>query len=253
MKLAQLLALGLVAGLTLAGGAAAREIRIGAGAAPTENVLKPVKAAFEKATGHTLTILATGPKNALADLDKGLVEAAAAGLSLEDWLALMKKENVEVADPAGLKAVVIGQDKIRVLVHKDNPVKTLSREQLKGLFTGSLDNWQAVGGADAPVIVVWGSLIPGTNSLFQKNMLEGAAPGGNLLEATTAEDVRQIVASNPEAIGIGPLAILDASVASPDTPEVARPITLLSRGNPSPELQQLLDFIAKEGPALIRQ
>lgn len=252
MSLSKFMLLACIA--SLLGGAAspAAELRIGAGAAPTENVLKPIQAAFEKATGHQLTILATGPKNALADLDKGLVQAAAAGLSLEDWLALMAKENVEVKDAGALRAKVIGQDKIRVLVHKGNPVQALSREQLQGLFTGRLDNWQAVGGPDSPVIVVWGSLIPGTNSLFQKNILEGAQPGGNLLEATTAEDVRQLVASNPEAIGIGPQAILDASVASPATPEVARPITLLYRGEASPELKQLLEFIAGEGQSLIR-
>lgn len=237
----------------LAGSGWAKEIKVGAGAAPTENVLKPVKEAFEKATGHTLTILSSGPKNALLDLDKGLVDAAAAGLTLEDWLALMQKESAPVADPTALKPVVIGQDKIRVLTHPSNPVKSLDKEQLKGLFTGAIDNWKAVGGSDAQVIVVWGSLIPGTNSLFQKRILDGAAPGGALLEATTAEDVRQIVAANAEAVGIGPLAVLDASVASPQTPEIARPITLLTRGEPGAELKQLLDFIAGPGQEFIRQ
>jgi phosphate transport system substrate-binding protein len=237
----------------LAGTGWAKEIKVGAGAAPTENVLKPIKEAFEKATGHTLTILSSGPKNALLDLDKGLVEAASAGLSTEDWLALMAKENAPVADPGALKPVIIGQDKIRVLTHPSNAVKSLDKDQLKGLFTGAIDNWKAVGGADAPVIVVWGSLIPGTNSLFQKRILDGAAAGGAVLEATTAEDIRQIVAANPEAVGIGPLAVLDASVTSPQTPEIARPITLLTRGEPSAEMKQLLDFIAGPGQALIRK
>ena len=38
----------------LAGTAFAEDIRIGAGAAPTENILKPIRAAFEKASGITL-------------------------------------------------------------------------------------------------------------------------------------------------------------------------------------------------------
>lgn len=228
------------------------EIRIGSGAAPTENVLKPIEVAFEKASGHQLTILATGPKNAMQDLEKGLVDAASAGLTLEDWLALMQKEGVPVGDPKAIQPTIIGQDRIAVLTHLSNPVKSLSAEQLKGLFTGSIGNWQELGGPDAPVIVVWGKLIPGTNSLFQKRMMGGAEPGGNVLESTTAEEVRQMVASNAEAIGIGPMAILDGTVASPSTPEIARPITLVTLGAPNPGVKALLDYIAGPGQALIK-
>lgn len=230
----------------------AAEIRIGAGAAPTENILKPIEEAFEKASGHQLTILATGPKNAMQDLEKGLVDAAAAGLSTEDWLALMQKEGVPVADPKAIQTTVIGQDRIAVLTHPSNPVKSLSAEQLKGLFTGSIGNWQELGGPDAPVIVVWGKLMSGTNSLFQKRMMGGAEPGGNVLESTTAEDVRQMVASNAEAVGIGPMAILDGTVASPSAPEIARPITLATKGAPNPAVKALVDYIAGPGQAQIK-
>jgi len=236
-----------------AGQALAGEIRIGAGAAPTENVLKPVEAAFEKASGHQLTILATGPKNALQDLEKGLVDAAAAGLAWPDWLALMQKEGVPVADANAYQTTVIGQDRIAVLTHPSNPVKSLDAEQLKGLFTGAIDNWKALGGPDAPVIVVWGKLMSGTNSLFQKRMMGGAEPGGAVLEATTAEDVRQMVAANAEAIGIGPMAMLDATVKSPGTPEISRPITLATKGVPAPAVKQLLDYIAGPGQEHIRK
>ncbi|MBA4374464.1 MAG: phosphate ABC transporter substrate-binding protein, partial [Thermodesulfovibrio sp.] len=54
--------------LVIAGVAAGDEVKIGAGAAPTENVLKPIKEAFEKATGTRLTIISSGPKNGLVDL-----------------------------------------------------------------------------------------------------------------------------------------------------------------------------------------
>jgi phosphate transport system substrate-binding protein len=231
--------------------AQAAEIKIGAGAAPTENVLKPVKDAFEKSSGISLQIISSGPKIALQDLDKGAVDAAAAGLSFDDWMALMKKEGAEVKDPAGLHQVVIGKDSIVVLVNKANPVTQLSKEQLKGIFTGSITNWKEVGGPDLPVIVVIGKLMPGTNSMFTKNMLDEAPMTKEVLEATTAEDVRQNVAANAEAIGIGPVAVIDASVKSPKTPELARPITLVTRGAPSPGVQKLLDFIKGDGQKLI--
>lgn len=232
--------------------AQAAEIRIGAGAAPTENVLKPVKEAFEKASGIRLSIISSGPKIALQDLEKGTVDAAAAGLSFDDWMALMKKEGAEVQTPGAFQQATIGKDRIIVLVHKDNPVAKLGKEQLTGLFTGKTGNWKDVGGKDLPVIVVWGKLIPGTNSMFAKHILDNAPATRDVLEVNTAADVKQTVATNPEAVGIGPAAVADATVRVPDTPEVARPIVLLTKGKPSAEVQKLLDFIAGPGKGLVK-
>ncbi len=230
----------------------AEEIKVGAGAAPTENVLKPVKGPFEKATGMQLTILSSGPKVALMDLERGVLDAASAGLTFEDWMQLMKNEGAEVKDPSAYQQTTIGKDRIVVLTNKDNPVSKLTKDQLKGIFTGKIANWKEVGGKDAPILVVWGTLIPGTNSLFIKNMLDGAPALKEVLDATTAEDIRQNVATNPEAIGIGPLAVIDSSVKSPESPEIARPIILLTKGKPSPGVQKLIDFIKGEGQKYVK-
>ena len=231
----------------------AEEVRVGAGAAPTENILKPVKAPFEKATGITLGIFASGPKAAFTDLDKGSVDAAAAGLSDDDWLALLKKEGVTVSDPKAYQSVIIGKDKVVVLTHKSNPVKSLSKEQLKAIFTGKATNWKDVGGKDAPILIVWGKLTQGTNSMFVKKMLDGAEPVKEVLEATTAEDIKNSVETNPEAIGIGPLSLAGPTLNIPETPELARPITLLTKGAPKTGVKKLIDFIAGAGAAYVKK
>ncbi len=231
----------------------AAEVRVGAGAAPTENILKPVRAAFEKATGLTLGIIATGPKVAFTDLDKGAVDAAAAGLSLDDWLALLKKEGVAVADPKAYQSVVIGKDKVIVLTHSSNPVKSLSKDQLKAIFTGKAANWKDVGGKDAPIMIVWGKLTQGTNSMFVKNMLDGAEPVKDVLEVATAEEIKNTVESNPEAIGFGPLSLAGPTLNVPATPELSRPITLLTQGAPKAGVKKLIDFIAGEGAAYVKK
>jgi len=230
----------------------AEELKIGAGAAPTENVLKPIETAFEKSSGLNLTIIANGPKQAFIDLERGGVDAAAAGLSFDDWLALLKKEGVAVADPAAYKPLVIGKDRVIVIVHPDNGVAKLGKDQLTGIFTGKIANWKDVGGKDAPILVVWGGLTQGTNSMFIKNIMDGAKPTSEVIAATTAEDIRQNVAANPEAIGIGPQSIINATVRSPETPELARPITLITKGSPSAKVQKLIDFIKTEAPKYIK-
>jgi phosphate transport system substrate-binding protein len=231
---------------------AAEELKIGAGAAPVENVLKPVREAFEKATGIRLSVLPSGPKVAMTDLERGTVEAAAAGLSFQDWLALMQKEGAPVKDPAALNAVAIGKDRIVVITHKSNPVKKLSREQLQGIFTGKTESWKEVGGDDQPILLVWGKLIQGTNSMFIAKMLDGKPQAKDVIDATTAEDVRQNVAANPSAVGIGPAAIIDGSINAPEIPELSREIILVTKGKPSAKVQKLIDFIKGEGKKYIK-
>jgi phosphate transport system substrate-binding protein len=233
--------------------AGAEELKIGAGAAPSENVLKPIKAGFEKATGITLSIISTGPKAAMQDLvERGSVNAAAAGLTWGDWLALMKKEGAEVKNPDALQYVTIGKDRIIIMTNKTNQVKALSKEQLQGIFSGAIANWKDVGGADQPILVVWGVMIPGTNSMFEKHIMDGKPVTKEILEANTAVDVKQTVMANPEAIGIGPAALLDDAVGAPAVPEIARPIILATKGAPSGAVAKLIAYINGEGQRYIK-
>ncbi|MFZ2196902.1 MAG: substrate-binding domain-containing protein, partial [Thermodesulfovibrionales bacterium] len=50
-----------------------------------------------------------------------------------------------------LIGTTIGYDAIAIFVHKNNPVSNLSKEQLKGIFTGKIKNWKELGGKDAPI------------------------------------------------------------------------------------------------------
>jgi phosphate transport system substrate-binding protein len=233
--------------------AGAEELKIGAGAAPVENILKPIREAFEKASGISINLIAAGPKIAMTDLVRGNVEAAAAGLSLQDWLALMKKEGQEVQAPETLRAVNIGKDRIVVVTHKDNPVSALTKEQLQGIFSGKIENWKEVGGADLPILVIWGTLVQGTNSMFVAKVMEGHPVTKDVIEVATAADIKQNVLSNPGAIGIGPAALVDSSVHAPVVPEVSREIILVTKGEPSPKVRKLLEFIKGEGGKYIRK
>lgn len=232
--------------------ALAADLKIGAGAAPTENVLKPVKSAFEKASGINLSVVDTGPKTALLDLDRGAVDAAAAGLNFNDWMALMKKEGVEVKDPSIYQAVTIGKDKVVVIANNENKVSTLTAEQLKGIFSGAISNWKEVGGEDQMILVVWGKMTQGTNNMFVKKFLGDKTVTKDVIDSTTAPEIKQTVASNPYAIGIGPQAIIDGSIKVIQTPELARDITLLTKGKPSANVQKLLDFIKGEGQKYVK-
>ncbi len=237
----------------LVGAAYADEIKLAGGGTVESTVISPIKAAFEKASGHKLLFLKVGSKNAFGELLKGNVEAATADVGFQDLMEIAKKEKMDSGDPAGYQHVVIAKDKLVFFVHKDNPVASLSKEQLKGIFTGKIQNWKEVGGKDMPVIVVWGKLSTGTNSMVSKNVLDGAAALKDVIEVNTSDDVKAMVVNTPEGIGFGPIAMRDDKIKSPETPEVARPLILVTKGAPNPKVKALIDFIGGEGKKYIKQ
>lgn len=48
----------------------------------------------------------------------------------------------------------IARDGVCLVLHKDNPVKSLSSEQIVGIYTGKITNWKAVGGNDAAITAI---------------------------------------------------------------------------------------------------
>jgi len=70
----------------------AEEVKIGAGAAPTENVFKKIMGPMETSIGLKVVLVSNGPSEALKDLDKGLLDAATGGVTFQDWMSMMDKE-----------------------------------------------------------------------------------------------------------------------------------------------------------------
>jgi phosphate transport system substrate-binding protein len=222
-------------------------VKIGAGAAPTENVFKKIQEPMEKALGLKLDLVDNGPYEALVDLDKGKLDAASGGLAFPDWMKMMEEKGYQFPDKSAYKYRVIGKDVVKVIVNKDVPVAKLSKDQLKGIFTGKVANWKEVGGPDKPIVVVFGTKIPGTHAVFAKQMMDGENYAAKNLEATNAPDVKEKVKATPGAVGLSPLTLVDASTGAPETPEVGRPITLITKGEPSPVVVKMLDYIRGEG------
>ncbi len=64
-------------------------------------------------------------------------------------------------------------DGLSVYVNKDNGVKSLTLEQLEGIFTGKTTNWKDVGGADAPITIYSRENSSGTYEFFKEHVLHG--------------------------------------------------------------------------------
>ncbi|MBF5046205.1 MULTISPECIES: phosphate ABC transporter substrate-binding protein [Myxococcaceae] len=163
--------------------------------------------------------------------------------------------------------VIIGYDALAIFVHPDNPVASLSRAQLKELFTGKARSWKDVGGADVPVERVTTKLATGsgTADFFREKVLEGAA----FAPAHEIADVREMVAyvaAHPRAIAFGSLSVPPQGVRAVQVEGVAptadsvrtadyllsRPLVLATREVPEGPLQAFLDHVmSPEGQAIV--
>ena len=94
----------------------------------------------------------------------------------------------------------VALDGVTVVVHADNPVEVLTLEQLREIFTGSLQTWQDVGGVPQAIIVLSRMAVSGTAELFRQRVLGGADYSGTVQQMPTNEAIVTAVASQPWAI-----------------------------------------------------
>ncbi len=225
--------------------ALAEVLKIKAGGTAISTVFAPVKEHFEKDTGHKLDFVQTSAVKALIELDKGSIDAAAGAHPLDDLVAGAMKEGVKI-DKNSIVSTLITDNKTIAFVHIGNPVTTISKDQLKNIFTGKITNWKDIGGNDQKILVVWGKETEGQNIQFKREILDGETLAENLITATDYRNIRDTVIDTPGAIGIGPYGMNSVKLHTPKIPTIASPVYLFTKGTPTKNIQLILDFYKKE-------
>ncbi|MBI5641605.1 MAG: phosphate ABC transporter substrate-binding protein [Nitrospirae bacterium] len=223
--------------------------------------------AFEEKTGIKFkSVEQPGSGKGIKALLEGKVTLAGASRTLE---AEEKKQK--------LIGHAIGYDAIAVFVNKKNPIKNLSKEQLKGIFTGKIKNWKEVGGKDAPITP--NTEIAGqkraTMLAFQEMAMDKASYGQGFKEIDFPRDQIVDVAKNENAICTVSYGLLAA--VSPDLREkvkavtvnnieptdkniqsgaylISRPLLLVTTGLPKGNVKKFIDFmLSKEGQEIVNK
>ncbi|MBS4028807.1 MAG: phosphate ABC transporter substrate-binding protein [Ignavibacteriales bacterium] len=163
------------------------------------------------------------------------------------------------------------KDGLAVYVHESNPVKELSLEQIKNIYTGKITNWKQLGGNDAKIILYSRENNSGTYVYFKDNVLDGDdfAPNAQNMPGTAA--VVNAIAKDKNGIGYGGAAYAkgikflkikkDAnSIAYEPTTEnvksgdypISRYLYLYTRSRPTGALKEFIDWILSiEGQAIV--
>lgn len=206
----------------------------------------------------TIEINQTGSSSGIKDTISGTTEIGMSSRELTD------------EESKNLKEVTIAVDGIGVVVNKNNPVKNLTLEQIKDIFTGKITNWSEVGGEDKEIVVVSREEGSGTRTAFQEILnysTEDTVKNAIVNNSTGATKV--MMEENDNAIGYMSIGYIDDSIASVNVDgveatadnvksgeyKIQRPFLLVYKeGALSEEGQEFIDFILSDkGQAIVAE
>ena len=114
--------------------------------------------------------------------------------------------------PPGWFATPLGKEPVVFIVSADNPRRDLTSDEILGIFTGSTDNWQALGGPDLAILAVVPLKGAETRSYLQQALLGDRQFTSSALLGPTPDAVLSLVQDDLGAIGILPLSAVSGDV-----------------------------------------
>jgi phosphate transport system substrate-binding protein len=247
-----IMAVGLAAGMVMAGDA--NKIVVDG-----STTVGPIAKAFaEYYMGKHPEVNITVGESGSGNGAKGIVNAT---IDVGTMSRPMKNSEVKAAKDAGVLAIenIVAMDGIALIVHESNPVKDLTIEQIRGIYTGKIKNWKELGGPDQAIVVISRDTNSGTYESFDTLVMDKQKIGEKTEYVGSGGAIRQRVLSTPAAIGYVGLAFTEGvksltvngveanaeTVASKKYP-VARPLYMYTNGRPK-EGTPLYDYINLSG------
>jgi phosphate transport system substrate-binding protein len=205
------------------------------GAAPKDNPALQSTLTYEGASSIAYTLL---PKLAKAFLAKsgvafGDIGEAGAGAgfkaAVEGRVSMGGlSRHLSDSEKAAVAAwQIFGFDALGVYVHPGNPIQSLTRAQLKDIFSGRITNWQDVGGANQLIVVFTERLNSNraTLAVVKDIVLDGGAYGP-VKERADPMDCMWAVEEEPRGITFS-----TTSIATPKAKNIAVDGLLPERAN----------------------
>jgi phosphate transport system substrate-binding protein len=230
-----------------------------AGSTSVSPLMELLTADYAKARGNVrFSISATGSGDGIKAVP---AETAEIGMS--------SRELSPAEIGTGIDEHLIAIDGIAVIVNANNPVSGLSAEQIRGIYTGALRDWNQVGGRAGKIAVVSREPGSGTRGAFEEivKFQDELVLGAIEFDGTGA--VKAEVSRNADAIGYISLGSADSSVKTLDVGgaaattanvvngsyPIARPFLLLTKKGRTlnRETSAFLDWILTEpGQAIVK-
>ncbi|MEE4330345.1 MAG: phosphate ABC transporter substrate-binding/OmpA family protein [Wenzhouxiangella sp.] len=130
----------------------------------------------------------------------------------------IRQQEVEQLSPMGRlddarHEFVIGIDGLAVIVHPSNPIDALSIEQIRGVFSGRIDNWARLGGPNLPIRRYARDEQSGTFDSFDSMVMQDAALARDSERFESSSELSDRVSRDPGGIGFIGLPYIDRAKA----------------------------------------
>ena len=177
-------------------------LKIAGGTAHIPVMKEAAKRIMTRYKDIVITVAGGGSGVGIKQVGEGLVDIGNSG----------RKPKPEEIQRYNLKMYQWAIDGVGVVVNPSNPVKSLTKNQLKEIFSGKIDNWAALDGADHAITVYTRDESSGTREVFWNNALEKGTLSTKALFIPSNGAMKTAVANDPYAIGYVSVGHMDESV-----------------------------------------
>lgn len=182
--------------IAAAGQAQTVKIKGSTGLLPVEEFWSRVYAKVKP--GVKVIALGGGETVGINSLHDGSTDCASVGRSVTD--AELKKLN-------GPLQATIAYDALLFIVHPQNPVKSLTFQQLEDIYSGKVKNWVEVGGANLPIHPMAPDANYGTHQIVREKIMDGKGFGPTVKVAASEHELLASVWTDPSAISFSGIAL----------------------------------------------
>lgn len=194
--------------------------------------------------------------------------------------AAPSKEQIAYAEACGteFEYTQLGWEAFIFFVHKDNPITSLTSEQIRGIYSGKITNWREVGGADEEIVPFQRNEGSGSQSMMLRFMgdVPLAEPTTETLSGFMGGIIEEVAdyKNKPTSIGFSFRYYLEGIVCHPDIkmiavdgiaptvenvknksyPIIAPVYAVTYKDNPNPNVKALIDWmLSEEGQYIIEE
>lgn len=199
--------------------------------------------------GTRIDVQTGGTSRGIRDARQGLAHIGLVSRSLSDT------ERDLIAYPIAL-------DGIAMIVHKSNPIRELSRQQIVDIYTGKITDWSELGWTKGTIVVENKAEGRSTLELFLQYFKLPAADIRAAVIVGDNQEAIKIVAGNPRAVGYVSIgsAVYEAEIGTPIRPlpmdgvapsieavknlsfPITRELNLITKNQPSGTAKEFIAF-----------
>lgn len=249
--------------LILTGLAAAKDITISGSTTVFPIAQKCAEVYMDGHPDVNISVRGGGSGVGIANIIAGTVDIADASRSIKNKELKQAKENG--VNPVGN---VVAKDGIAMIVNNANTITDISREELKKIYSGEINNWKELGGPSMPIVVISRDFSSGTFEVFGEKVMEGGKVRDDALLLASNKAVATTVKDTPGAVGYIGLGFITNDIKALDvegitpsnetvndgTYKIARPLYMYTNGEPKGVVKDFIDFIlSAQGQIIVEE